>query len=287
MAYLSLPTRRRFLVTALAGSAILHAKTPASTHWAFLSDTHVPEDPANEYRGFLPYKNMREVVPQVSRAAPEGVVITGDAARLKGLPGDYRNLKGFLEPLTRKLPVAIALGNHDDRKNFLAAFAERPGSHPAIKNKFVSVIETGPMRFILLDSLMRANFVPGLLGKAQRAWLEQYLASAPPMPTLLFVHHTLDDGDGSLLDVERMFRIIKPRKMVKAVIYGHSHRYHFDTWEGIHLINIPAVGYNFKDSEPVGWLETTLTAEGGDFTLHAIAGNAADDGKTQSVSWRL
>ncbi len=182
--------------------------------------------------------------------------------------------------------LAVALGNHDDRRNFLAAFTENPGEHPAIKNKFVSVIEAGPVRFILLDSLMRANFVPGLLGKAQRTWLDAYLASAAPRPTLLFVHHTLDDGDGSLLDVERMFRIIKPRRMVKAVVYGHSHRYHFDTWEGIQLVNIPAVGYNFKDSEPVGWVEATVTAEGADFRLHAIGGNTAGDGKTTSVAWR-
>ena len=83
------------------------------------------------------------------------------------------------------------------------------------------------MRYILLDSLMQTKFSAGLLGKAQRLWLKRFLDSAEGMPTLLFVHHTLDDGDISLLDVDRMFRIIEPHRMVKAIVYGHSHRHRF------------------------------------------------------------
>jgi hypothetical protein len=73
---------------------------------------------------------------------------------------------------------------------------------------------------------------------------------------------------------------------VKAIFYGHSHRYHFDTLDGVHLINLPATGYNFRDSEPVGWVEATLTGEGADLRLNAVAGNTAGHGKTRSVSWR-
>ena len=285
MPYLSLPSRRQFLGTALAGAVVVRANS-ATTRWAFLADTHIPADPANEYRGFRPYRNLREVAARVAEAAPEGVVIAGDLARLKGLPGDYAQLASLLRPLTERLPVGMALGNHDHRMNFLAAFAEHHGQRQEVKDKFILVIETGPVRFILLDSLMRTGLVSGLLGKAQRTWLQEYLRSAAEMPTLLFVHHTLDDRDTSLLDVERMFRIIRPHKMVKAVVYGHSHAYRFDTLDGIRLINLPAVGYNFKDSEPVGWVEATLTAEGGDFKLRAIGGGMEADGKTTSVSWR-
>ncbi|MCP5113906.1 MAG: hypothetical protein GY953_23990, partial [bacterium] len=117
-------------------------------------------------------------------------------------------------------------------------------------------------------------------------WLDVFLRAAPPKPTLVFVHHTLGDGDSSLMDVLWMFRILKPHKMVKAVVYGHSHSYKFETEDGIHLINIPAVGYNFSDDKPVGWVEATLSAEGADFQLHAIAGETSGDGKVTSVSWR-
>jgi hypothetical protein len=54
----------------------------------------------------------------------------------------------------------------------------------------------------------------------------------------------------------------------------------------MHLINLPAVGYNFNDGEPVGWVEASFTAEGGDFRLRAIGGNTEQDGKRVSLRWR-
>ncbi|MGH9630738.1 MAG: metallophosphoesterase family protein, partial [Bryobacteraceae bacterium] len=256
-------------------------------HWAFLSDTHIPADRENEYRGFRPQENLRKVVPQVVEAQPGGVVIDGDLARLEGLPGDYEVLRTLIEPLTGATPVCMALGNHDERKNFLTAFERLGGPRPQdVVNRHVLTVDASPVRLVILDSLLQVNVTPGLLGKAQRQWLETYLRSADDTPILLFVHHTLDDKDGSLLDTDRFFRIITPQRKVKAVVYGHSHRYHYDTLEGIHLINLPAVGYNFADSEPVGWVETTMAKDGGDFKLHAIGGNRERDGQTKSLNWR-
>jgi hypothetical protein len=73
---------------------------------------------------------------------------------------------------------------------------------------------------------------------------------------------------------------------VKAVIYGHSHKYAFGQEDGIHLINIPAVGYNFSEEEPVGWVDAMFTPNGVDLALHAFAGNRSGDGKTRSLPWR-
>jgi Icc protein len=290
MPYFISPSRRQFLESCLGGVALLRIATaqskPAATRWAFLSDTHIPADPAAEFRGFRPYDNLNAAVPKVLQAAPEGVVIDGDLARLQGLPGDYENFKMLLQPLAEAAPICMSLGNHDHRRNFLKAFSETPGRRQPVKGKCVVVLEHRPVRFLVLDSLLQANVTPGLLGKAQRQWLAQYLASADDTPTLVFVHHTLDDSDNSLLDVEQMFQILTPCKQVKAVIYGHSHRYHFDTQDGLHLVNIPAVGYNFNDSEPVGWTEATLSAEGADFKLHAFGGNMESNGKIKSIDWR-
>jgi Icc protein len=183
------------------------------------------------------------------------------------------------------MPIAMALGNHDDRKNFLAAFGS-PAGRQNVPAKSVVVVEGSAMRLVVLDSLLEANVTPGLLGKAQREWLLTFLAASPLRPTMVFVHHTFDDGDGSLMDSRQLFDIVRGFPAVKALVYGHSHAFRFDVWEGIHLINLPATGYNFNDKEPVGWVESELTAEGGAFTLHAIGGNKAQDGRTISVRWR-
>jgi len=281
-------TRRGVLKT-VAGVAIASLPSPAtasSFRWALLSDTHLSADVANEFRGFRPYDNLRSVLPEVSAWKPEGMLINGDLARLEGLPGDYGLLKKQLEPLGN-LAAGFTLGNHDDRTQFLAAFGVTgAGKAAPVRDKHVVILDHGGLRLILLDSLYLVNQAAGLLGKTQREWLDGFLANSGDTPVLLFVHHTLDDGDISMLDADRFLRIAAKHRNVKAVFYGHSHHYGYQEMEGLHLVNQPAVGYNFADSEPVGWIQATLSPQGADLTLRAIGGNREGHGKTRSLAWR-
>jgi len=275
------------LVTLNAGcSPGLIKKDEKQTRLALLADTHIPEDVENNYRGFYPYRNLEKVVPDLVSNSPDGVLIAGDLARLTGQSGDYTNLRKLLNPVAEKTPVFMALGNHDDRQNFLKVFDETPGDKPDMKGKHVTVVKKAATRVIMLDSLLYTNKVPGLLGKAQRQWLENYLKESDDTPTILCFHHALTDSDGDLLDVPRLFSMIAPIRKVKAIVYGHSHAYGFSEFEGIHLINLPAVGYNFNDSEPIGWVEARLGNRGGDFVLHAIGGNLDQDGSVTKLAWR-
>lgn len=288
-------TRRQFIRAGLAaaGGAIvlgpyrsLAEAGRERARWAFLSDAHIAADPGNNYRGFYPYRNFQKVIDWIKSEQPEGLVITGDLARLTGQPGDYENFKKLVAPVVESRPVCLALGNHDDRDNFLRAFANSAGEQQPVKGKHIVTVNAGPVRFILLDSLLHVDKAPGLLGKAQRTWLEGFLRACDDRPTLLFFHHTLGDGDGDLLDVPRLFDLIKPIAKVKAIVYGHSHEYSYSELDGIHLINLPATSYNFGNAEPVGWVEAQLTGAGGRFTLHAIDGNTHLDGFTKTLSWR-
>jgi Icc protein len=275
------------LVTLNAGcSPCLMKSDEKETRLALLADTHIPEDVENNYRGFYPYRNLEKVVPELVSNSPDGVLIAGDLARLTGQSGDYANLKKLFSPVAEKTPVFMALGNHDDRQNFLKVFDDTPGNKPDLKGKHVTIVKKASTRMIMLDSLLYTDKVQGLLGKAQRQWLENYLKECDDTPTILCFHHTLSDGDGDLLDVPRLFSMIAPIRKVKAIVYGHSHVYGFSEFEGIHLINLPAVGYNFNDSDAVGWVEACLGGRGGDFVLHAVAGNQDRDGSVTNLAWR-
>lgn len=278
-------TRRSFLHAALGAAAVARAAAPA-TRWALISDIHVPADRATEARGFRPYENFARAAGEVERWAPDGAIVSGDLARTEGLAGDYQSLDGLLRPLAEKLPVSLVLGNHDDRKNFLSAFSKGPGERQAVQGKWVTVIDRPPVRFLLLDSLLYTNRVAGLLGRAQRAWLEEYLSRPGETPTILVFHHPPTDRDGDLLDSDRLLRMAAKSRKVKALIYGHSHAYSFQTQDGLHLVNVPATAYNFNEREPVGWVEATFTAGGGNFRLRAFAGNREQDGKAHSLRWR-
>lgn len=281
--------RRTFLGAAagLVASARFAMGAKQSLRWALLSDTHTPEDVNDTFRGFQPAAGLKTAVAQVGAAKHlDGILVNGDLARLEGHKGDYARFAELTAPLTGKAPMALLLGNHDDRANAEAAFPSPAGEREQITDKWVSVIEAGPFRVILLDSLLRTNFTPGLLGKQQRTWLDTYLRAHTDRPVLVFVHHTLDDEDGALLDADRFLDIVAPQRHVKAVFYGHSHVYKYSITEGLFLINLPAVGYNFEDSQPVGWIEAELTATNAALTLHAFGGNRAHDGETHNVPWR-
>ena len=252
---------------------------------ALLSDTHVAANQAEVYRGFFPGKNIERVLDQVQQSSVNEMIICGDIARLEGTLGDYAAIKSKLDAMTRKLPMYLALGNHDDRSNFYKVFNTARRDFPDIRDKHVTVIEHPFLTMIFLDSLMYVNKTPGYLGKEQRDWLASYLEQAEDRPVFIFVHHTLGDTDGELLDADRLFRIVETHKKVKAIFYGHSHVYHIGDHGHIKLINLPAVGYNFIDSQPVGWIEANITRQSGRFTLHAIGGNIKEDGESIELSW--
>lgn len=288
--------RRTFIKqTSLAGLAVAVAgcatgdRNPSDSeqlHLALLSDTHIPADPENSYRGFKPVANLARVLPEVIGGRPQGVILNGDAARLEGKAEDYARLRGMLTPLTERAPIYIGLGNHDDRETFLKSFTDQPGDLPKVTAKHVILIEHPHLRIIQLDSLLYVNRTAGLLGHAQREWLRQFLAASDHRPTILFVHHTLGDGDGELLDADRLFALLKPHRHVKAIFYGHSHVWEIGERQNIKLINLPAVGYNFNDDQPVGWVDAEFHRGGVELTLHAIGGNLTDNGRKTSVEWR-
>jgi len=291
------PSRRDFLRTvALSAGTVLAGgcarfrlpgrKPRKVTRWALLADTHVSLDPKEQQRGFTIDDNFKTVVAQIAETSPDGAVIAGDIARLQGKSDDYRMVRQLMEPISSRIPVALVLGNHDDRDNLAQAFPQQIGKPAPVKKKHVFIIESSDVRFLMLDSLLTVNQVGGLLGKAQRQWLQGFLDQSDRRPTFLFFHHDLRDEDGCLLDADRLFQIVLPRKQVKAMFYGHTHAYRYDRIKGLHLINLPAVGYPFSDKEPLGWLDGRFTSEGGDFSLRAFASNTRDNGKTTSLDWR-
>lgn len=287
--------RRLFLKQCAAGAATLaftavaqdsppSAKS-ATVHLALLSDTHVAANPEDQYRGFNPGRNLERIVSQVLEAKPQAALISGDLARLTGEAGDYERLQTLLTPLSNRLPVVLGLGNHDHRENFKKAFPEHPFPSASVGAKHVLVLEWDQLRILMLDSLLSTNLTPGFLGKAQRAWLDQYLAQADDRPVVLFVHHTLADGDGDLLDADRLYALARTHAQVKAIFYGHSHEYAYGREGRIHLVNVPSTAYNFRDTSPLGWLEAGFHAGGVDLTLRALAGNRSQDGRTTSLVW--
>ena len=271
-------------VAALGPRCVLGEAPEDCTRWAFLSDTHIPSDPYRRCWGHRPYENLREIVAHIESDLPDGLVVTGDLARRNGRVEAYDNLKTLLAPVVHKRPVCLGIGNHDDRNDFSQAFAGTALGGLPVANRHIVTVDAGPVRFVVLDTLYFVNMMPGLLGRSQRVWLETLLRVCDERATILCLHHT---PKVDLLDGGPFFDIIGPMAKVKAVVYGHSHEYEISQYKGIHMINLPATGFNLSRRQPVGWVEAQLTAKGAQLTLHAIGGDRRLAEHTERLRWRV
>lgn len=282
--------RRGFLhrtfTLGLAASFRLRAAS-AESRVALLSDTHIAADPQDSFRGFYPHRNLEKVCTQVAAKHFDLLAINGDLARQTGQPTDYAALRPLISPLAEKMPLAFTLGNHDDRVNARQQMSGRTGDLQPVEKKLVTTLAAGPVRFVMLDSLMLTNIAAGQLGRRQREWLHTYLEAVSQKPIVVFVHHDPDaQDDNGLVDAALLLPILTANRNVKALIFGHTHVYKLSSINGLHLVNLPAVGYNFADGNPVGWVEGTFSNQGLHLQLHAVAGELSQDGKVSELAWR-
>jgi hypothetical protein len=292
-------SRRQFLVRSLAGGAALALsprllaaeKSTDPDSWALLSDIHLAADRRLVARGI----NMTDHFTSVSREllalpkSPAGVFITGDCADISGETGDYRQVASLLQPIRgAQMPVHLALGNHDNRERFWDALQEEKAAPRPLADRQVALVRTPRANWFVLDSLEKTLSAPGWLGREQLDWLAGALDANSDKPALVLIHHNPGiSGNIGLLDTAALFAIIRPRKQVKAYIFGHTHAW--KVWpdkSGIHLINLPPVAYVFLPGEPAGWVHATLEDKGIRLELRCVDPTHKSHGQIVKLQWR-
>jgi predicted phosphodiesterase len=289
-------SRRSFLASLAAAGAGCTAsrsgKSTAPDRWALLSDTHIDASPKMAARGVVMTENLRAVASHVSTQASrfERVLVNGDCAYLKGVPGDYANLVQLLEPMRKAgLPVHLTLGNHDDRVNFRAGVGTLVGGKTAVSDRHVSLIRGRHANWLLLDSLDQVNVTPGLLGEAQLTWLARTLDAEPQRPAIICAHHNPLEAAhrGGLQDWEKLLAVLAPRRQAKAFIFGHTHNWRtLQDASGLHLINLPPVAYVFNPARPNGWVDAEVSREGLRLTLQCLDAKHTENGQVIELAWR-
>lgn len=298
-------SRRQFIRrSVLGGLAILTWRQGASAagvdanRWALLSDPHIAADPATKKvvakAGEINMTDhLRATVAelQARETRPVGLIVNGDCPYDLGLPEDYTQFLNLLKPIAElKVPMHFTLGNHDHRENFWAALTDQAALPRPVEGKQISVIETPLANWFLLDSLEKTKATPGVLGEAQRTWLAKALDDRASKPALLMVHHNPVSSDparaSGLTDSEELFEVIMPRKQVKAVFFGHTHRWETTQREGLHLVNLPAVAYPFVAGQPTGWVDCLLAQGGMKLEVRAHDTTHAAHGVVRELAWR-
>jgi len=157
---------------------------------------------------------------------PDLVVATGDLTD-HALPEEYGLLRELLEPLAARIPVYLAVGNHDNRDRLRAAFPDH--RYLAGEGGFVQyTVDDFEVRLVVLDTLI-PGAPGGRLCEQRLRWLDRTLA-AVHRPTIVAQHHppimtgmTIMD-QMTLEDPAAEAEILARHPHVQRVICGHYHR---------------------------------------------------------------
>lgn len=293
-------SRRRFLTRALVAGAglALGPKLLAETRptdedsWALLSDPHLAADKTTLSRGV----NMTDHFNIVSRELqalpkrPAGVFITGDCAYTRGETADYALVKELLQPIREsQMAVHLALGNHDNRERFWDALQEEKRATHPVPDRQTALLSTAQVNWYILDSLEKTLSTPGSVGPEQLKWLRLALDENPDKPAVVLVHHNpgIEGGNMGLKDTVAFLEVIRPRKQVKAYIFGHTHHWSVEQdASGIHFINLPPTGYVFRDGEPSGWVHANVQKDSMRLELRCVDPKHKAHGQTFDLAWR-
>lgn len=176
---------------------------------------------------------------------PDLVLATGDLT-WNGELAEYEALRGELDRLD--MPVYLLPGNHDDRDNLRAVFADH-GYLPA-EGFLHYTIEDHPLRIVALDTLLPGS-AGGLLCAERLAWLAATLGDAPDRPTLLAQHHPPFDIGMPFFD-HHSFQggaglgdIVARNPQVEMIICGHIHRAVTRRWHGTVVAVAPSPSFQY------------------------------------------
>ncbi|MCC6361563.1 MAG: metallophosphoesterase [Phycisphaerales bacterium] len=282
-------TRRSFLALIVAGCTRVHphreTAEPLSTTWAFLSDPHISGDRGAQVRGDCMAENLSRVVREVSARMPQHILFNGDLAYEIGESADYRAFSELTAPLRSQAEaVHLTLGNHDNRKQLLAGL--RVDRSAVIAEKSVGVRLIGGHEWFFLDSLREVNEVQGSLGSNQIDWLAERLDNGS-YPAVVCVHHNPDSSLWGLIDSKAFLETVLPRRRVKLVLCGHTHFYRYWETEGLHFVNLPAVGYRlFNPNASLGWISAVVAPDAVELEFRGVTGAEPEQGTRLRLAWR-
>jgi hypothetical protein len=293
-------SRRRFLQRSLvvgAGLALApklfgEGKSIDENSWALFSDPHLAADRSLVFRNVNMTQHFQKVSTELLTlpSLPTGIFINGDCAYNSGEKQDYSLLAELLRPIReQQIHVHLALGNHDNRERFWDALEDERTAKRPLADRQVALVRTSRVNWFILDSLEITLQTPGLLGREQLDWVASALDANPDKPALVMIHHNpgINGGNMGLKDTMALMEVIRPRKQVKAYIYGHTHHWAVQKdASGIHMINLPPVGYVFTEGEPSGWVHAKVGNDEMQLELRCVDQTHKAHGQKMTLAWR-
>jgi 3',5'-cyclic AMP phosphodiesterase CpdA len=171
---------------------------------------------------------------------PDLVVLSGDLVD-RGQADEYAMVRELLAGLA--IPWLVMPGNHDEREQFRAAFADQP--YLPANGPLHYVVDDYPVRIVALDSCPPGRH-DGEIDAAGLHWLRATLTAEPAKPTLVLLHHPpFVSGIPYMdpyryVDAEPLAAVIRGFANIEAVLCGHVHRPMAKRWAGTVVLACPS-----------------------------------------------
>jgi 3',5'-cyclic AMP phosphodiesterase CpdA len=200
-----------------------------------------------------------------------GVLVSGDLTE-HGHDAEYALVRELLAPLDAA--TFVLPGNHDDRSALRRHFPV-PGSDG---EPVQYAVEVGGMRLVVVDST-RPGEDPGELDAARLAWLDETLAAAPGLPTIVALHHTpvvtgvpvVDEAGLPAEHRDALGEVVRRHPHVERIAGGHVHLTMVASLGGRPVIAAPSTYVQARSGAGETEVELIeLTEEGRGFVVHAL-----------------
>ncbi|TCS60934.1 phosphodiesterase [Varunaivibrio sulfuroxidans] len=194
---------------------------------AQITDTHIKSGGRPAYRLVDTKAALKKAIDHINAFTPtiDAVIVSGDLTD-EGGADECATFRELISSLA--VPFFMVPGNHDNRENLRAAFADL--SYLRAGGAFIHyAVEDFPLRLIALDSTVPGES-HGYLCPERLSWLERTLDAAPERPTMLFMHHPPFSIGIAHMDVQNLmngdalFALLGRHPQVRHIATGHAHR---------------------------------------------------------------
>ena len=196
-------------------------------------------------QGFGIYSMLASNIGKIE-PAPIAAFCLGDIMLRPGNELEWLNFWYYSNPITEKMPIYIARGNHEGNEAS-DEYALRHYGRLSGDN-FYYFVQHEDLLFLILDTEIKGE-EEGILGE-QLAWMKKQLDSAAAAPGIenifIFLHRPLYPQGfhqgSNLLNADTLHQIFLLNKKIRVVFSGHDHFFNCYLKDGMHYITTGGAG---------------------------------------------